>query len=51
MNFLHLHLDFVWGVLAGSSLEFAHIAWLWYRRIHPPCRLSEVSVLEYVQSR
>jgi hypothetical protein len=49
MSFLHLHREFVWGVLAGSSIELTHVIWLWYRRIHRPCRLSEVSVLEFVQ--
>jgi hypothetical protein len=49
MHFLYLHREFIAGVLAGSLLELAHITWLWYRRVHPPCRLSEVSVLEFVQ--
>jgi len=47
---LYLHRVFLWGVLAGSSLELAHVAWLCYRRLHPPCRLSDCSVLEYLGS-
>jgi hypothetical protein len=45
---LHLHREFIAGVLAGSLLEMAHVAWLYYRKMHPPVRLSEVSVLESV---
>lgn len=48
MNFLVLHREFFLGVLAGSLLELAHVVWLYYRKTHPPIRLSEVSVLEYI---
>ncbi len=48
MNFLYLHREFIAGVLAGSLLELAHVAWLYYRKTHPPIRLRECSVLEYL---
>lgn len=48
MSFLHLHRELFFGILLGSLSELAHVAWLYYRKTHPPIRLSEVSVLEYL---
>jgi len=47
-RFCATHREFFWGVLAGSLLELAHVAWLYYRKTHPPIRLSDCSVLEYI---
>lgn len=51
MSFLVQHREFIAGVLAGSTLELAHVIWLYYRKTHPPIRLKDCSVLEYLTTR